>query len=107
VALVAGVITKYTAVGNKAVPIQIPFNGLSVNGLSSELIAYNAMVNCDVTNFSSRIFIFNQCLLYQLLNWSVTTTPIWFIGMTLYQRTYACKDEKKKLKKAWFHCRII
>lgn len=36
-----------------------------------------------------------------LLNWAVTIIPIWFVGMTLYQRIYACKDEKVA-KKAWF-----
>jgi len=37
----------------------------------------------------------------QLLNWFVTIIPIWFIGMTLYQRIYAAKDEKTA-KRAWF-----
>ncbi|MCC5918810.1 MAG: sodium:solute symporter family protein [Cryomorphaceae bacterium] len=36
-----------------------------------------------------------------LLNWAVTIIPIWFIGMTLYQRIYAAKDEKSA-KKAWY-----
>lgn len=36
-----------------------------------------------------------------LVNWGVTIIPIWFVGMTLYQRIYACKDEKTA-KKAWF-----
>ncbi len=36
----------------------------------------------------------------QLVNWMVTIVPIWFIGMTLYQRIYACRDEKTA-KKAW------
>jgi SSS family solute:Na+ symporter len=34
-------------------------------------------------------------------NWFITIVPIWFIGMTLYQRIYACKDEKTA-KKAWY-----
>lgn len=34
-------------------------------------------------------------------NWGITIIPIWFVGMTLYQRIYACKDEKEA-KKAWF-----
>jgi SSS family solute:Na+ symporter len=38
---------------------------------------------------------------HQLLNWSVTIIPIWFVGMTLYQRIYACRNEKEA-KKAWF-----
>ncbi len=36
-----------------------------------------------------------------LVNWGITIIPIWFVGMTLYQRIYACKDEKVA-KKAWF-----
>ncbi len=37
----------------------------------------------------------------QLVNWAVTIIPIWFVGMTLYQRIYASKSEKQA-KKAWF-----
>ena len=36
-----------------------------------------------------------------LINWAVTIIPIWFVGMTLYQRIYACGDEKVA-RKAWF-----
>ena len=35
------------------------------------------------------------------INWMVTIIPIWLIGMTLYQRMYACKNEKEA-KKAWY-----
>lgn len=37
----------------------------------------------------------------QFINWLITIVPIWFVGMTLYQRIYACKDEKTA-KRAWF-----
>ncbi len=37
----------------------------------------------------------------QIFNWAITIIPIWFVGMTLYQRIYACKDVKTA-KKAWF-----
>lgn len=37
----------------------------------------------------------------QLLNWGVTIIPIWFVGMTLYQRIYASRGEREA-KKAWF-----
>ena len=37
----------------------------------------------------------------QLVNWFITIVPIWFVGMTLYQRIYASKDEKTA-KRAWF-----
>lgn len=36
-----------------------------------------------------------------LVNWAVTIIPIWFVGMTLYQRIYASRSEKEA-KKAWF-----
>ncbi len=35
------------------------------------------------------------------INWMVTIIPIWLIGMTLYQRMYACKDEKEA-RRAWY-----
>lgn len=37
----------------------------------------------------------------QLLNWGVTILPIWFVGMTLYQRIYATRTEKEA-QKAWY-----
>lgn len=37
----------------------------------------------------------------QLVNWAITIIPIWFVGMTLYQRIYASKS-KQQAKKAWF-----
>lgn len=36
-----------------------------------------------------------------LVNWGVTIIPIWFVGMTLYQRIFAARDEKSA-KRAWF-----
>jgi SSS family solute:Na+ symporter len=35
------------------------------------------------------------------INWMVTIIPIWLIGMTLYQRMYACRDEKEA-RRAWY-----
>ena len=37
----------------------------------------------------------------QLINWGVTIVPIWFVGMTLYQRIYSSRSEKDA-RKAWF-----
>ncbi len=37
----------------------------------------------------------------QFVNWMFTIIPIWFIGMTLYQRIYASRDTKTA-QKAWF-----
>ena len=36
-----------------------------------------------------------------LVNWVVTIVPIWLIGMTLYQRVYACPDVRTA-KRAWY-----
>ena len=36
-----------------------------------------------------------------IVNWAVTIIPIWFVGMTLYQRIYASNSEKQA-RKAWF-----
>lgn len=33
--------------------------------------------------------------------WAVTIIPIWFVGMTLYQRIYACRDERTA-RRAWY-----
>ena len=43
---------------------------------------------------------FNQISISQAVNWLFTIVPIWFIGMTLYQRIYACRSAKEA-KKAW------
>lgn len=37
----------------------------------------------------------------EIVYWAVTIIPIWFVGMTLYQRIYACHDEKTA-KRAWY-----
>lgn len=36
----------------------------------------------------------------QLVNWAFTIIPIWFVGMTLYQRIYASRDAKSA-RRAW------
>ena len=35
------------------------------------------------------------------INWMVTILPVWFVGMTLYQRIYAAKSVKQA-RKAWY-----
>ena len=42
----------------------------------------------------------NNITFVQFFNWFITIVPIWFVGMTLYQRIYACKDQKTAIK-AW------
>lgn len=36
-----------------------------------------------------------------IVNWGITIIPIWFVGMTLYQRIYASRS-RKQAQKAWF-----
>ena len=36
-----------------------------------------------------------------LINWALTIIPIWFVGMTLYQRIYASRNVHQA-KRAWF-----
>jgi len=35
------------------------------------------------------------------VNWLVTIVPIWLVGMTLYQRMYACRDVREA-QRAWY-----
>ncbi|GHA59881.1 sodium:solute symporter family protein [Pontibacter akesuensis] len=37
----------------------------------------------------------------ELVNWAITIIPIWFVGMTLYQRIYASRDTKTA-QRAWY-----
>lgn len=39
--------------------------------------------------------------LVQVINWAVTIIPIWLIGMTLYQRLFACRDVATA-RRAWY-----
>lgn len=41
-----------------------------------------------------------------IVNWTVTVVPIWFVGMTLYQRIFACKNVKTA-KKAWYIAGVL
>ena len=41
-----------------------------------------------------------------IINWAVTIVPIWFVGMTLYQRIYACRNEKEA-RRAWYFAGLL
>lgn len=45
-------------------------------------------------------FSFGNLSWQQFLNWMVTILPIWFVGMTLYQRIYASRSVSEA-RKAW------
>lgn len=70
--------------------IGIPIAYMSLGGMQA------------ITNaLPDRFFNLTNVSWVDLANWSITIIPIWFVGMTLYQRIYACKDEKTA-KKAWY-----
>jgi len=48
-----------------------------------------------------RFFSLGNISWQQILNWAVTIIPIWFVGMTLYQRIYASRD-RKQAQRAWY-----
>jgi solute:Na+ symporter, SSS family len=53
------------------------------------------------TTLPATHFSFGQLSSSQIINWSFTIIPIWFIGLTLYQRIYACSTEREA-KQAWY-----
>ena len=69
--------------------IGIPMGYIKIGGWQ----AINATLADNFLSLTNISFI-------QLFNWFITIVPIWFVGMTLYQRIYACKDEKTAIK-AW------
>jgi solute:Na+ symporter, SSS family len=105
--IVMGVIAVvYTGIGGlKAViytdTIQwiILMSGLIFIGIP---ISYHAVGGLTVikTTLGSEFLSFTNVSWQQLVNWAVTIIPIWFVGMTLYQRIYASKGEKQA-KMAW------
>ncbi len=70
--------------------IGIPFSYYAVGGME----AIRETVSPEMMSLSNISW-------QQLLNWGITILPIWFVGMTLYQRIYATRSEKDA-KKAWF-----
>lgn len=49
---------------------------------------------------------FNNVRWQTIVNWAVTIIPIWFVGMTLYQRIYATRDAKTA-QRAWYFAGIL
>lgn len=69
--------------------VGIPYGFYHIGGFE----AINQYLEADMTSVTNMSF-------KDLLNWLITIVPIWFVGMTLYQRIYAAKDEKTAVK-AW------
>ena len=70
--------------------VTIPVTLYKIGGLT-QLRSALPVTHFSLTNISPITFI----------NWMITIIPIWLVGMTLYQRMYACKNEREA-KKAWF-----
>ncbi len=106
--IIMGVIAVvYTGIGGlKAViytdTIQwiILMSGLIFIGIPVSYYAIGGMETIKAT-LGSEFLSMTNITWQQLVNWAVTIIPIWFVGMTLYQRIYASKSEKHA-KKAWF-----
>jgi len=106
--MVMGVITVlYTVFGGiKAViytdTIQwiILMGGLTLIGLP---FAYHSIGGMEAIRdtLAPEFLKLNNVSWQQLVNWAFTIIPIWFVGMTLYQRIYAARDTRTA-KKAWF-----
>ncbi len=106
--LVMGVITVvYTVFGGiKAViytdTIQwiILMGGLTLIGLPFAYTSIGGMEAIRET-LPPAFLKLNNVTWQQLVNWAFTIIPIWFVGMTLYQRIYAARDTRTA-QKAWF-----
>jgi len=106
--IIMGVIAViYTGIGGlKAViytdTIQwiILMSGLILIGIP---VSYHAIGGMETikTTIGPEFFSLANVSWQQLVNWAVTIIPIWFVGMTLYQRIYAAKGTKQA-QKAWF-----
>lgn len=70
--------------------VTIPATLIEIGGLEKMRLALSPEY-FSLTNISPVTFI----------NWMVTIIPIWFVGMTLYQRMYACRNEREA-KRAWY-----
>jgi SSS family solute:Na+ symporter len=68
----------------------LPFGWVEVGGFSG-LRAGLPAAHFDLFNISG----------VELLTWGLTIVPIWFVGMTLYQRIYAARDVRTA-KRAWY-----
>jgi len=106
--IVMGVIAvAYTGLGGlKAVIYTDSFQwailmfGLVFIGIPLGFIGIGGMDGINAA-LPDKFFSLQNISIAKIINWSITIIPIWFIGMTLYQRIYACKDEKTA-KRAWY-----
>ncbi|MGM0565991.1 MAG: sodium:solute symporter family protein [Bacteroidota bacterium] len=78
----------------------ILMGGLIFIGIPIAFVKIGGMEAIRDTVSTGHLDLFN--LTWQtFLNWVVTIIPIWFVGMTLYQRIYSTPD-KKTAQRAWY-----
>ncbi|MBN1185241.1 MAG: sodium:solute symporter family protein [Bacteroidales bacterium] len=70
--------------------VGLPFSYKSIGGMES----IRSTLSADFLRLNSVSW-------HTIVNWMFTIIPIWFIGMTLYQRIYAAKDTKTA-QRGWF-----
>lgn len=70
--------------------VGVPFALKALGGWEAAKVSLNAEM-LQMTNLS----------VSTLINWAFSIIPIWFIGMTLYQRIFAAKSGKEA-QRAWF-----
>ncbi|MCB9230376.1 MAG: sodium:solute symporter family protein [Bacteroidia bacterium] len=101
-----GLIVVYTVLGGlKAViftdTIQwiILILGLALVGLPVSYFAVGGLEGIQKT-LPASFFEFSNLRWQDFVNWLITIVPIWFVGMTLYQRIYAARSDKEA-RRAW------
>jgi solute:Na+ symporter, SSS family len=106
--IIMGVIAvTYTVMGGlKAVIYTDTFqwiilmSGLIFIGIPLGYISIGGMPAIKET-LSSDFLAMNNVAWQTILNWAVTIIPIWFVGMTLYQRIYSTRTVKEA-QRAWY-----
>ncbi len=107
VLIMGAIAVVYTALGGiKAViytdTVQwiILLSGLSLVGIPYALKALGGWEAAKLF-LSAEMLQLNNVKASTIINWAFSIIPIWFIGMTLYQRIFAAKSAKEA-KRAWF-----
>ena len=111
--LIMGVVTViYTVIGGMNAVIHtdtiqwiILMGGLILIGLPIALHAVGGMSGVREV-VSGEMLAFNNVSVTTLINWAITIIPIWFVGMTLYQRIYASRTVRGA-QRAWFFAGLL
>ncbi len=107
VVIMAGVVIFYTAFGGMEAVIYtdtfqwiVLLSGLTFFALPFAYVKVGGIAHLrEVLPAAS--FSLTNITLKQFLTWMFTIVPIWFVGMTLYQRIYATRD-LKTARRAWY-----